>query len=94
MSHQYGVNKMATREMVYVDQTYTRVTLMRNRYASLIPVIGFLIIGPSYTVAQQLPPARRPTMHAVRASGPIKLDGMLDEAAWRSAPVASDFMQS
>ena len=92
--HQYSVNKMASHEIVYVDHTYTRVTLMRNRYASLIPVIGFLIIGPSYTAAQQLAPARRPTMHAVRASGPIKLDGLLDEAAWRSAPVASDFMQS
>ena len=33
-------------------------------------------------------------MHAARATGSIKLDGVLDEAAWETAPVVSDFMQS
>lgn len=33
-------------------------------------------------------------MHAVRTSGPISIDGKLDEPAWASAPVASDFTQS
>ena len=50
------------------------------------------------------PPARAPadaidydTIHlekrssAVRAPGPITLDGALDEAAWREAPVANGF---
>jgi hypothetical protein len=31
---------------------------------------------------------------ATRASGPITLDGRLDEAAWQSAPIARDFIQN
>jgi hypothetical protein len=31
---------------------------------------------------------------AVRASGPITLDGLPDEAAWNDAPVASHFLQN
>ncbi len=31
---------------------------------------------------------------ATRASGPISLDGALDEPAWRDAPVASGFLQN
>jgi hypothetical protein len=35
----------------------------------------------------------RPTVHAVRASGSIVLDGRLDEPAWLAAPVATGFRQ-
>lgn len=35
----------------------------------------------------------RPVMRAVRATGPIVVDGTLDEAAWRTAPVLTDFVQ-
>jgi hypothetical protein len=31
---------------------------------------------------------------ATRASGPITLDGRLDEAAWQGAPIARDFIQN
>ncbi|HET7552739.1 MAG TPA: DUF5916 domain-containing protein [Gemmatimonadaceae bacterium] len=31
--------------------------------------------------------------HAVRATGPIELDGLLDESAWQSAPVTDSFTQ-
>lgn len=33
-------------------------------------------------------------MKAVRATGPIRIDGTLDEASWNQAPVAADFMES
>ncbi|MDE3153183.1 MAG: carbohydrate binding family 9 domain-containing protein [Gemmatimonadota bacterium] len=33
-------------------------------------------------------------MHAARRTGPIVIDGRLDEPAWRAAPVAGDFTQS
>jgi hypothetical protein len=33
-------------------------------------------------------------MTAVRATGPITLDGVLDEAAWKDAPVADHFIQN
>lgn len=32
--------------------------------------------------------------HAARATGPIRIDGLLDEAAWQSAPVIRNFTQS
>jgi hypothetical protein len=34
-----------------------------------------------------------PTLHAVRATSPIVLDGNLDDAAWQSAPEFTDFTQ-
>jgi hypothetical protein len=34
------------------------------------------------------------SMKAVRATGAIHIDGVLDEAAWKDAPVADDFMES
>jgi hypothetical protein len=36
----------------------------------------------------------RPVLTAVEASGPIRIDGLLDEAAWADAPIATDFIQS
>ena len=38
--------------------------------------------------------AARPSLEVVRASGPITLDGRVDEAAWAGAPIAGDFVQS
>ncbi|HEY8309472.1 MAG TPA: DUF5916 domain-containing protein [Gemmatimonadaceae bacterium] len=35
-----------------------------------------------------------PSMKAMRATGPIHIDGVLDEPDWSNAPVASDFMES
>jgi hypothetical protein len=35
----------------------------------------------------------RPTLRALRVSAPPVLDGRLDDAAWQSAPVATDFVQ-
>jgi len=38
--------------------------------------------------------ALRPTLAAVRATRPIEVDGVLDEAAWGAATPATDFIQS
>ncbi len=38
--------------------------------------------------------AERPRAHAVRASGPIQIDGVLDEPAWQNARVIDEFVQS
>src|SRR5690348_15283871 len=38
--------------------------------------------------------APRPTVHAVRASGKLQLDGKLDEADWKAAPAFSDFVDA
>jgi hypothetical protein len=36
----------------------------------------------------------RPVLEAVRATGALTVDGVVDEPAWRDAPVAGDFIQS
>ena len=57
-----------------------------------------LALLPSIAATQQ-PAARTdsapplPVSHAVRASSAIRLDGKLDEPAWRDAPVTDDFTQ-
>ncbi|MEO8910234.1 MAG: DUF5916 domain-containing protein, partial [Gemmatimonadaceae bacterium] len=48
-------------------------------------------------VSAQSPQSRqsgRPIVHATRLTGSIRIDGVLDEPAWQSAPATSDFMQS
>ncbi|RAK67121.1 DUF5916 domain-containing protein [Hymenobacter edaphi] len=39
-------------------------------------------------------PAIKKHLQAARISGGVKLDGVLDEAAWQQAPVATDFIQN
>jgi len=77
-----------------------------QRWPGLLPALTLLVF-PVVAGAQAAPPsdsvrahgtdaaAALPTMRAVRETGgPIHLDGVLDEAAWKNAPAASDFMQS
>ena len=58
-----------------------------------------LVVTPSLLAAQSqelhAPGHARPitVAHAVRASGPVHLDGRLDESAWASAPVTDSFTQ-
>lgn len=39
-------------------------------------------------------PTPAPVVRAVRRTEPIKIDGKLDEAVWKTAPVATDFRQT
>src|ERR1700681_4250491 len=52
--------------------------------------------GAASTLAQQSPQRSetRPVLHAVRATGQIRVDGVLDEPDWERAIVARDFTQS
>jgi hypothetical protein len=64
------------------------------------------VIGPALLVWLAVPPIdaigqmdyaavrRDRHLEAVKTAGPITLDGALDEAAWRDAPVATGFLQS
>jgi hypothetical protein len=51
--------------------------------------------GPAVPVAAQESDGgdARPVVRAERATGPIRIDGVLDDAAWQSATVVSDFTQ-
>lgn len=40
-----------------------------------------------------LPAGERPAMQAVKTTGPMKIDGVLDETSWSSAPVVDRFIQ-
>jgi hypothetical protein len=72
----------------------------------ILPVLTLVLtsLSPRAAVAQDTAAARavpasaersaRPTLRAVRISGaPPTIDGRLDEPSWRSAPVATDFVQ-
>ncbi len=61
--------------------------------------VACVVLLPAAARAQQSTAAPAPTagvrvMHAARRSGPIVIDGRLDELAWQQAPVASHFTQS
>ncbi len=53
---------------------------------------SLLILGLLHTpVAAQTSTSPRPTIEALRIDTPIRVDGVLDEAAWEQAPVGSGF---
>lgn len=62
-------------------------------------VLVAAVLLPGVASAQRKPgsgvhPTAAPSVKAVRLMAPIKLDGILDEAVWRNAPVGTDFRQS
>lgn len=63
-----------------------------------LAVVAFVAAGIHPSSAQDTAahqgPHRRFIMHAARLAGSIRLDGVLDEAAWQNAPGTSEFMQS
>ena len=65
-----------------------------------LAIFGVLGLFPPAVQAQQEQPAPDPEnarlerrIQAVRATGPMMLDGVLDEAAWAAAPMAERFIQ-
>ena len=60
---------------------------MRPRLLSVLPVLA------STALASSLSAQAAPRLEAARATAPIALDGRLDDAAWRDAPVARGFTQ-
>jgi len=57
----------------------------------LVPSLTMLFCNGA--VGQQPPPTSALSAHAVRATGPIKIDGRLDEADWKAADVIANFKQ-
>jgi hypothetical protein len=66
-----------------------------SRLSPVTLVIGFAAWGGVRADAQTVD-AARPSLAvlATRAASPIRLDGVLDEEAWSTAPVATGFVQS
>ena len=60
--------------------------------ARLAPSLATLCVLPSLAAAQAAD-AGLPRLAAVRATTPVRLDGVLDEEAWSSAPLATGFRQ-
>jgi hypothetical protein len=52
-----------------------------------------ILLSPLFLLAQPPTPQAQKTVHAIRASGPINIDGVLEETAWQEEGY-SDFTQS
>lgn len=63
---------------------------MRNLFYLGAALAGF---AGSALAADETASKPRPTITALRVELPPKIDGVLDDAAWQSAPVAGDFVQ-
>ena len=63
------------------------VPMRREPVAGILLALG-LLHSPA---AAQTSTSPRPTLEALRIDAPIRVDGMLDEAAWDQAPVGSGF---
>ena len=74
-----------------------------GRHGLLLAAVVFSVLS-GVNPAQAQPPSQGPidyatarlerTLTAVKTSGPIALDGSLDEPSWRDAPVARGFVQN
>jgi hypothetical protein len=61
---------------------------MKRLIASLVAVVAV-----AQAAAQNIHPTPPPSVQAVALHGTVQLDGILDEAVWRSAPAATEFRQ-
>ena len=52
-----------------------------------------ILLSPLFLLAQLPTPQEQKTVHAIRADGPISIDGVLEETAWQEEGY-SDFIQS
>lgn len=52
-----------------------------------------ILLSPLFLLAQPPTPQEQKTVHAIRADGPISIDGVLEETAWQEEGY-SDFIQS
>ncbi|MEM7480867.1 MAG: DUF5916 domain-containing protein [Acidobacteriota bacterium] len=60
---------------------------------TLLALAGLATTTPPPVRAHEDPNAAVPEIRAVRIEGELKVDGILDEAAWQDAPVADGFTQ-
>ena len=64
------------------------------RCLSCANCILFLLAAPAPAQVPQDPVTTERTLTAVPATGPIVVDGRLDEPAWQNAPPSSGFIQN
>ena len=72
-----------------LESPTSRLNLLLCALAAIVLLAG----SAQAQVAVDLDNAPRPSARAARASGPIDIDGRLDEATWREAPVIDEFWQ-
>lgn len=70
------------------------MTTAIRRRAIIAPALALLLAPLAPALAQQADSLPRPSMRAAFRTGPIRIDGRLDEADWALAEPASDFTQS
>ena len=64
-----------------------------GKKSAIIVTIIIILFLPLFLSAQPPTPQAQKTVHAIRAKGPIRIDGVLEEKAWQEE-ACSDFVQS
>jgi hypothetical protein len=65
----------------------------RNRFSALWALIGFLVILVAGEACAEWRATYLPTLETPRRQGVIEIDGVLDDAGWRTAAVATNFAE-
>ncbi|WP_162303520.1 DUF5916 domain-containing protein [Hymenobacter sediminis] len=82
-----------------MSHVYSR-RLVVNRYRAFLLVCLLLVASvaraqkPATEATTAAVPAPKRQLQALRITEAIKLDGVLDEALWQQAPIATDFIQN
>jgi len=64
-----------------------------NKMAAIVTAI-VILLAPQTVIAQQFEPKVRPEITIQRASGPVVIDGFLDEEAWSNAVYVDGFTET
>lgn len=82
--------------MTHVHDSFRFLELHRHcvgSFLSLFPLVFLLSVGSARAQAATPREGQRPQVSAIRAHGPLTVDGQLDEPDWTRAPRADRFVQ-
>lgn len=89
VSHPKPLSKIEHPVETNTDIDDSATTIDNTQTPEISPLVVVTESGDIDFAATRL--SRR--LDAVRTTGPIKIDGRLDEATWKDAPIATDFIQ-
>ena len=89
VSHPKPLSKIEHPVETNTDIDDSATTIDNTQAPEISPLVVVTESGDIDFAATRL--SRR--LDAVRTTGPIKIDGRLDEATWKDAPIATDFIQ-
>lgn len=75
------------------DSSFNRLTMRLIHIATAASLVFGARSAAAQDTVMQRTSATRPVAQSVRRSGPVTIDGVLDESAWQSAPAITTFTQ-